>query len=243
MTYFRTLTHRFTIYILVTITLFRQYQIGHYFNTVYPYGFPFSISRHIEVKHRHVTELSSEITMASFVNERLYHDIAIVITASKGHLKLLLNWIASFQKTVDVKMRNSFILVSLDQNMNKELRHRNISFLTVEKFLPMSKNVSSDEVLYNSSAYNRLTNVKIQIVLYFLKTFSISVLFSDVDVVILNEKGLLEILLLMNTSTYDLFFTSDNFLKPKSSICTGFYAAKSSEFSRRFLESVHDMSK
>jgi Nucleotide-diphospho-sugar transferase len=190
-----------------------------------------------------ISQKNAYISMLVYIQERKYHDFLIVISASRGHLRFLMNWIASFKSVVAMANQNSFVLVSLDNEMNHELVLRNISFISIDILLHYRFDLPSDEVIFNTKAYNRLTNAKIDVVLFFVRTLKLNVLFSDVDIVLTNELALKEIGDLLGNYTYDMFFSSDDFDKPDSLICTGFYAVRPSPFSVHFLESVSNMSR
>jgi Nucleotide-diphospho-sugar transferase len=180
-------------------------------------------------------------SILSFIERRKYDDMAIVVSASRGHFRFLMNWITAFYKIVSAQYHDRFIVISLDKVMNQQLLMRNISFISIETLLLRDYNLSTDEVLFNSAAYNKLTNAKIDIVLYLLKHFKVNVLFSDIDLVITDEAALKDIVDLLKNFTFDMIFTGNYF--DHQDLCTGFYAAKASDFSVTFLESVANLSK
>ena len=159
---------------------------------------------------------------------------------------MVLNWYESVSRNVG--LRGHVVVVCLDDDLYKELHHRQIPIIHVNSLFDPSQQDQNvldaddlkQEQVFGNAKYTRMVNMKIEVAYVLPRYYNIeAMIYTDVDIVWIQPKLLdyFDYLINADQRNYDMLFTTGSgagFFFPN----TGFYVTKKTDFAISYLGKI-----
>ena len=179
-----------------------------------------------------------EIIKSNLIN----NEVLVVTVSNNGYEETTLNWILSLKK---IKI-NKFLVICLDQELANYLSHKGyIGNILLAPPDWHGFDLTSHYTLWNTEEFNKIMHARLKIMQKLLE-FNVTLLFSDSDVVWLNENVLSHIEFIYQQSNAEIIFSLIPEInlphiiaeKKKYWYCIGFFYVKPNLFTHQLFVDV-----